>query len=202
MVLTTGDPGNPTIATIVKVRERKVTSSIDEEKDAMRLAKDWFAKNPATFVLISRDSQSLTSPLANNSTDTEQLRGRLDLPTSEVAIQWIPAHVGIPGNEWTYQVAKEATVMTKEPPKPNSMKCAKAWIKRNTRDASPTHHCTRLTYEHLSDKRNRDNIKNRKDTVLLARLRAGHCMKLATYKNFKDPTTYPTCPLCRENLKQ
>ena len=89
--------------------------------------------------------------------------------------------------------------MTGEPPKPTSMKLEKAWIKRKTRDPSPIHHRTRLTYEHLSDKRDRDIIKNRKDTVVLARLRAGHCEKLAAHKNLMDLTADPTCLLCREN---
>ena len=39
-------------------------------------------------------------------------------------------------------------------------------------------------------------MTSRKDAVLLAQLRSGHCKLLKPYANLLDPTVDPTCPLC------
>ena len=37
----------------------------------------------------------------------------------------------------------------------------------------------------------------RKDSVLVAQLRSGHCYRLRAYRALVDPSVDPTCPLCQ-----
>ncbi len=55
-----------------------------------------------------------------------------------------------------------------------------------------------MVYENISRKADCIATSNRADSVLLARLRAGHTRLLKTYAHLLDPAADPTCPLCKE----
>ncbi len=58
MVVTEGDPANPTALLTKQQRRAASTSSYDEEKEAMRVALEWLLPSNAVAAICT-DSQSL-----------------------------------------------------------------------------------------------------------------------------------------------
>ncbi len=72
MVVTKGDPGNPTALLTKQQHEAAFTSSYDEKKAAMRMALEWLSPSHAAAA-IRTDSQSLFKAIQNGSDDTADL---------------------------------------------------------------------------------------------------------------------------------
>ena len=90
MVVTQGDPENPATIDKIKTKGRIITSSYEEEKEAMDSAIKWLEKNndeEHDKVLICKDSQSLTAALDNESPDVASLCRRLDAMDRHIDIQ-------------------------------------------------------------------------------------------------------------------
>ena len=139
MVVTHGDPENPVTIDKIKTKGRIITSSYEEEKEAMDSAIKWLEKNNVEEhdkVLICTDSQSLTAALDNESPDVASMCRRLDAMDRHIDIQWVPGHMDIPGNELADNFANEATEL-EDDAQPTSLKAAKAVIKRTLKDKSP-----------------------------------------------------------------
>ncbi len=77
MVVTEGDPANPTNLLTKQRRGAAFTSSYDEEKAVMRMALEWLRPLHAA-VAICTDSQSLLRALQSGSADTTGLRRMLN----------------------------------------------------------------------------------------------------------------------------
>ena len=200
MVVTTGDPLDPQTIFSETIRGRMLTSSFDEEKEALGAAVRWLEDNTPNNSdkgLICTDSQALTSALANDSREVSNITRKLDTLNREIILQWIPSHVGIVGNERAEALANEASGL-KERAKPTTYKSAVATIKRTIKDLSPSHARTAQVYQKLSRERDEKTLLSRRDAVMLARLRSGHSMLLAGYRTLMNPAESPSCPRCEE----
>ena len=71
-------------------------------------------------------------------------------------------------------------------------------INETIRDAPPIHERVAAVYKHRRVSRDVKQITNRKDDVLIARLRFGHHPSLKQYLHRLDPSQDPTCPNCRQ----
>ena len=80
VVVTRGDPENPTVVTEMKIKSKEMTSSYEEEREAMLSAAELIrnAEDDIRKVLICADSQSLVQSLNNKSEDTDELRTNLE----------------------------------------------------------------------------------------------------------------------------
>ena len=94
-----------------------------------------------------------------------------------VALQWIPAHCGINGNEEADQLAKEGATQPQEV-KPANLKEKTTLIKAAFRSTT-----SKDAYSHLT----------RQQQVIILRLRTGHCRLNAHMHRLKLATT-PLCP--------
>ena len=163
----------------------------------------WLEKNTVEEhdkVLICTDSQSLTAALNNESPDVASLCCRLDAMDRHIDIQWVPGYMDIPKNELADKFANEATELGDDA-QPTSLKAAKAVIKRTLKDKPSSHARTAAVYANHSTAKDGKTLTNRRDAVMLARLRAGHSMQLAAYRHLMDPTTDPRCPNASEITK-
>ena len=160
----------------------------------------WIEENEnhdARRILLCTDSQSLCLALEASNPSLAKTIQKLDSLQAELCIQWIPGHSNVPGNEIADAKAKEATELTDEDRPPISLNAAWTTIKKNIRDPPISHDRIRATYNGYSKRRDAEEITNRGDQVLLARLRSGHHPALRGYLHRLDPDVDPTCPKCR-----
>ncbi len=76
MVVTKGDPANPTTLLTKQKRGTAFTSSYEEEKAAMRMALEWLLPSHAAAAICT-DSQSLLKATQSGSEDTTDLKRML-----------------------------------------------------------------------------------------------------------------------------
>ena len=199
-VVTSGDPASPVVIETLLSLGRRVTSSYDEEIAALHLAADWLEHQhpvPGTIAICS-DSQAAIFSFSvsfSSSLDSSTLSLRRRLSRFPVRLQWVPSHCGVPGNELADAAAKAATALPGQPP-PITYNAATAYIKRQLRDPEPLHERTAAIYGSVSRARDRAANLSRSDSVLLSRLRAGHCRELAAYASVIDPAVDPICSRC------
>ena len=78
-----------------------------------------------------------------------------------------------------------------------TFEAAKAIVKREVVDVEITHSRTKAVY---SDTRSDEHL-TRREAVLLAQLRSGHCRSLAAYRNIIDANSPAMCPYCKEEFE-
>ena len=199
VIITTGTARNPVEIERIMKKGSKFTCSYEEEKRAMIEAVKWMQENQKhDDTIICSDSLSLLTAIDCNSTDTQEIRDRLNTLNGKTLIHWVPSHINIPGNELADKAAKEAAKMDSEEELiPVPFEVAKALIKRTFVDLEPQHPVVAESYKEVSMKK--DNLVNkRKDACLLAQLRSGHCKLLAHYANRIDEKASPICKRCNE----
>ena len=164
----------------------------------------WIESNATVFdsFLICTDSQAALKALQNvtklESKGITSVRNKLDGMKSKIFLQWVPGHCGLTGNEWADEVAGDAAGnASKESivdPSTNEItfQAVKAFIKREMKDPPTTHIRTMAVYEGTKSK----TIFPRKDEVMMAQLRSGHCHRLAAYRNVVHKDSSPLCPHC------
>ena len=167
----------------------------------MKLAVSWIRNTGSNChgpVLICTDCRAITVGLlpATDDEDVEirELRGLLDELRVEVRVQWVPGHAGLRGNEWADREVKVATTGVKgkgDDQRGGTFSSAKAMIRRTIRDPR----LPMLAPEQCTRGNDRGNL-SRKETVLVAQLRSGHCRKLAAYHKIIDDTVDLMCPQC------
>ena len=183
---------------VIKTKGAFLTSSYDEECQAMMSAAQWIADNchSGTNVLILTDSQSLCKGLLGNNSDLNDLRRKFSETTAIIRIQWIPSHVGIEGNEAADQAANEAREIEGNR-RPITYRGVFPMIKKEIRDPP-----CRPKYQHLENvysgysKKREQSITCRWDQVELARLRSNHHWGLKWYQNFINEELNPRCRKC------
>ncbi len=127
MVVTEGDPANPT--TLLTKQQR---GAYDEEKAAMCMALEWLLP-PHVAAAICTDSQSLLKKIQSGSADTTDLRRNLNKRAGKTTLLWIPGHQGIAGNDEADACAKQAAAINYSAPRPVFFVAASALIRRSLR---------------------------------------------------------------------
>ena len=132
--------------------------------------------------LISNSTNSFNIIFVKRVTSFSPIRFRAHLYSS-LDLQWVPGHCGLPGNE-ADRVAREAASDGREgragQDVPVNLQAAKSAINQAVKDPNPQHECVPQVYQgplkHLQG-------ISRKEEILLARLRIGHCLHLAAYRD-------------------
>ena len=100
----------------LKIRLRDNCSILIAELSAILFALEFISRQPCKYLIIT-DSLSLIS-LINQSNSTKNYLSNkiihkiLSLTSHNIAIEWVPSHVGIDGNERAKKLAREALELT------------------------------------------------------------------------------------------
>ena len=127
--------------------------------------------NQQNTVLLS-DSLSALQSLTNGPTDlcTQQLHNSLCTlsDNNRVVLQWVPAHVGIAGNETTDRLAKAAAKLP-QPHLSTSYKEIKTLLKQKQKPV------WRIKNNGYDQQKDQINALDRRTQTTIFRLRTGHC---------------------------
>jgi len=115
-----------------------------------------------------------------------------------VDIQWVPGHMDVPGNEAADKAAKEAAIITDDPPRSVSLAPALSCVNRLIQDLPTEHPRTALVYKKINQAKDQAELKSRKDAVFLAQICSGHCLSFKAYQHLVNAAVDPTCPRCGE----
>ena len=223
-VITTGPPSDPIIIETIIRKGSLWTSSYETEVTALLMATDWIkASEPVDHYIICSDSQSALSALDESGKDDgtviASIRDNLASLTSKISLQWVPGHCGLIGNEWADKAANEAAMIQGPDCQPSSSisyAAAKCLILREIQDPPPTHTRTKEIYgnkkgitektKKIYKQQQNDPLPDtpsfkRRDAVLLAQLRSGHCHMLAAYRNVINQDVSPLCPHCNDEFE-
>ena len=119
-------------------------------------AAKWMQKNQKhDDTIICSDSLSLIlTAIDCNTSDTQEIRDRLNTLNGKTFIHWVLSHINIPGNEMADKAAKDAVKMnSEEGPVPVSFEVARAIVKRTFVDPEPQHPLVAETYKEVSRER-------------------------------------------------
>ena len=154
------------------------------------------ANHHSITVLFCTDSKSLCEALISSHPWTFSIHNSINSISSSIFIQWIPGHSTIPGNDLAKKAAKEATTISTDTILPISLSSSIQVINEMIRDAPSIHEWVAAAYKHWRFSWDAKQISNRKDDVLIARLRSSHHPSLKQYLHQLDPSQDPTCPNC------
>ena len=197
VVITRGPAEAPVVVESIKRKGAFFTCSYDEEVHALESAMGWLEQNNPGPVTIITDSQSLCLALLGSGFELDQMRYRMKSYDHRITVQWVPGHRNIPGNDLADTVAKEAAELEGHPYAPTWFHSVKAKIKADRKDPQPEHERTRQVYSSYSAQEEL-KIKTKRGQSLLAKIRSGHTVLFAAYRNKIDENEDPTCPLCHD----
>ena len=133
--------------------------------------------------------------------DTAHLAGKLLTSCwMRLALQWIPGHTDIHGNDKADTLAKKGSQLP-QPDRSTPINTAKTIIRQNYKEewmnqwASGT--TARQVYAHMNCVKPKDNLNllRRRDQTSIFRLRSGH-LPLNNHLNRIHPEIPPNCLLC------
>jgi ribonuclease HI/uncharacterized protein YaaR (DUF327 family) len=127
--------------------------------------------------------QSLQSPKEQLERDTQRLLRTLS-QRMKVAVQWIPAHCGLAGNEEADKLAKFGSQL-EQPHPPISYSEAKTLVKRHFKTTWTNHHS-------LPSDDQMPHLRRQEQTTIF-RLRTGHC-RLLYHMHRLGLSHTPDCP--------
>ena len=154
------------------------------------------ASHHSITVLFCTGSKSLCEALISFYPRTFSIHNSINSISSSIFIQWIPGNSAIPGNDLADKAAKEATTIATDKIIPISLSSSIQVINEMICDAPPIHEGVVAVYKHRRVSWDARQINNRRDDVLIARLRSGHHPSLKQYLHRLDPSQDPTCPNC------
>ena len=176
-VVTRGSPLQPEVVTTIKSKGRTFTSSYGEEAAAMESELSWTSTNanyPLISILFCTDSKSLCQALTSSNPQTFSIHNSINSISSSILIQWIPGQSAIRANKLANKAAKEATTIATDAMHPVSFPSFIQVSNETISNTLPSHERIALIYQHQKASRDAKQINNRKDDVLLARLRSSH----------------------------
>ena len=147
-------------------------------------------------ILFCTDSKSLCEALISFHPWTFSIHNSINSILSSIVIQWIPGHSNIPVNNLVDKAAKEATTIATDTILPISLSSSVQVINETICDTPSIHERAASVYKHRRVSQDAKQISNRKDDILIARLRSGHHPSLKQYLHQLDPSWDPTCPNC------
>ena len=186
----------PEVIHTIRRKGARYTCSYEEELDGMLTAAVWISLNCTkdSSVMICTDSQSLCMALESFNVETSPIRSALHNRVSPVTIQWIPGHSDVPGNDLADEAAKSGAEL-QVAYRPTTFRSSCMMVKKSLPNL--THHrTTREVYKCYSSAKDQEEVKTRKEQVLLAQLRSGKHKAFQSYQHLLDDTKPATCPRC------
>ena len=199
-IFTTGTARNPSRLHTISCTCCIWTCSYDSEVAALILAMEWILRNAAdsSVCVICSDSQSALIAIEGSGRKDgrllDELRKNLAIVKCSVILQWVPGHCGLIGNDWADVEAGKSAIATDDRTdgyQGISFRAASSLIIQEISNPSVSHERTKAVY---SGKRDRILLP-RKESVILAQLRSGHCTRLAAYRSIISNSS-PQCPFC------
>jgi len=186
-----------------------VASIFTAELVGLRLALNIVEELEICDSLICSDSLSSLESLSNCNTRNElvrRLRIKLHEMTNKgfrVTLCWVPSHCGIPGNELADQAAKNAATRPPEfVPVPYTDWYPaienKTWQIWAVLWSDEIRHLKEVIKEPRKLKVRK--VMNRRDEVIINRLRLGHCKATHSYLVEEGVKPPPMCTLCGNNV--
>ncbi|XP_055589528.1 uncharacterized protein LOC129741768 [Uranotaenia lowii] len=195
---------------VFRKRMNNISSIFAAESEAIKQALIWIVdqREPRAY-LICTDSMSAVTNLEKCKLNSkwkdsvQTLFNEIVEMGSEIVIFWVPSHIGIPGNERADIEAKKALELPEDENQIIDIKEIRKIVK-----AHFTNRWQMQWHSNLNNKlREVKNtvlpfkaalLGNRRDDVILARLRIGHT--LLTHSYLLDRVDRPLCPRCNEVL--
>ena len=147
------------------------------------------ANHPSITILFYTDSKSLCEALISSHPRTLSIHNSINSISSSIFIQWIRGNSpAIPGNSLADKAAKEATTIATDTILPISLSSSVQVINETICDTPSIHERAASVYKHRRVSQDAKQFSNRKDDILIARLRSGHHPSLKQYLHQLDPS--------------
>ena len=195
---------------VIKTRLENNTNIYIAELHAVYKALSFIKEQSLPRAVICTDSHSVVRSLqTGNSTSSllthiHNIHQELANGGTQIRFVWVPAHIGIPGNETADKFAKEALSITNITKLPIEYQSIKANIRRAVTTIWQTQWTNVSHATQLRRIKPRVEIwssaarQSRQEEKILARLRLGHTVYTHSYIYSKDPR--PMCTLCNHPL--
>jgi ribonuclease HI len=185
---------------IVRRAAGEVCSSYGAEAVAMKEALELIERLKPRGVMICSDSQGLLTAIKTDRTGgnkiIEEVKAKIYkiAEECEVVLQWVPGHVGLEGNEWADREANKA--------REEEQGTAAIWF-----DSVKSLIRRKVEYKPEWDERikkvygkkiRREEDISRRESVVLAQLRSGHCAETRYYQKRIGKIEEARCEMCEE----
>ncbi|XP_055589289.1 uncharacterized protein LOC129741577 [Uranotaenia lowii] len=195
---------------VFQKRMNNISSIFAAESEAIKQALTWIVdQRESRAYLICTDSMSVVTNLEKCKLNSrwkdsvQTLFNQIVEMGSEIVIFWVPSHIGIPGNERADIEAKKALELPEDENQIIDIKETRKIIKSQFINRWQMQWHSNLTNKLREVKNTVLPFKaallgNRRDDVILARLRIGHT--LLTHSYLLDRVDRPLCHRCNEVL--